>query len=102
MRAYIISDNIDSLVGMKIAGIDGNVVHTREEALKSLEYIKEHKDIGIIIVTEKAMPLISEEIEEIRVGKYSPLVVEIQDRHGTIRGSDYIAKYMKESIGLKI
>ncbi|MGM9974921.1 MAG: V-type ATP synthase subunit F [Clostridiaceae bacterium] len=102
MRAYIISDNTDSLVGMKIAGIDGIVAHTREEALKSLEYIKAHKDIGIIIITEKAVAFISEEIEEIRRAKYSPLVVEIQDRHGTMRGSDYIAKYMKESIGLKI
>ena len=102
MRAYMISDNIDSLVGMKIAGIDGKVVHTREEALKVLGFIKEQKDIGIIIITEKATPLISQEIEEIRRAKYSPLVVEIQDRHGTLRGSDSIAKHMRESIGLKI
>ncbi len=102
MRAFIISDNTDSLVGMKIAGIKGIVVHTKEEALKGLAYIREQQDIEIIIITERAAELIPEEVEKIRLSKGSPLLVEIQDRHGSLRGSDYIAKYMKESIGLKI
>ena len=31
MKMYLISDNIDTLTGMRLAGVDGIVVHEREE-----------------------------------------------------------------------
>ena len=33
---YLISDNIDTLTGMRLAGVDGIVVHEREEDRKSV------------------------------------------------------------------
>ncbi|WP_040212619.1 V-type ATP synthase subunit F [Clostridium polynesiense] len=102
MRAFIISDNTDSLVGMKIAGINGIIAHSREEVINAINHLKEQKDIGIIIITEVVAGYIPEELIEMKLAKNGPLIVEIPDRHGSARGSDYIAKYMKESIGLKI
>jgi V/A-type H+-transporting ATPase subunit F len=37
MRMFLISDNIDTKIGMRLAGIDGIVVHGREEALNALQ-----------------------------------------------------------------
>lgn len=102
MKAFIISDNTDSLVGMKMAGIKGTMAHTKDEVLRVLEDIKNNEEIGIIIITEKAANLVPEELNQMKLSKSGPLIVEIPDRHGSIRGEDYIAKYMKESIGLKI
>ena len=36
MRFYLISDNIDTMVGMRLAGIEGIVVHEEEEVQKAL------------------------------------------------------------------
>ena len=36
MRSFLISDNKDTWVGMKLAGIDGVIVHTREEILEAI------------------------------------------------------------------
>lgn len=103
MKAYIISDNNDSLEGMKMAGIDGVVVRSREDALSRLNYARKQGNIGIIIFTERAADFIREELEAMRAARTADaLIVEIQDRHGSRKGSDRIAKYMKESIGLKI
>ncbi len=102
MKAFIISDNTDSLLGMKMAGIKGLLAHTKDEVIKALEDIKNNEEVGIIIITEKAANLIPEELNQMKLSKSGPLIIEIQDRHGSIRGDDYIAKYMKESIGLKI
>ena len=31
MKMYLISDNLDTLTGMRLAGVDGIVVHERDE-----------------------------------------------------------------------
>ena len=102
MRSYLISDNIDTFVGMKMAGIESIVLHEREEILKKLDELKKDPAIGIIIITEKIALLIPDEVSNIKLSKERPLLVEIPDRHGSSRGSDAIVKYVKEAIGLKI
>ena len=37
MKYYLISDNVDTLVGMRLAGIDGVLVHEEPEVKKALE-----------------------------------------------------------------
>ena len=53
MKMYLISDNIDTLTGMRLAGVEGAVVHKREELKEQLEYALADKSIGIILLTEK-------------------------------------------------
>lgn len=102
MKAYLISENKDTLVGLQIAGIKGTYAPTKEAILKALETVRNDKEVGIIVLTEKAASMIPEKIKEIKLAKSYPLIVEIPDRNGTIKGDDYIMNYVKESIGLKI
>ena len=37
MKMYLISDNVDTLTGMRLAGVDGIVVHEREELRQAIE-----------------------------------------------------------------
>lgn len=53
MKMYLISDNVDTLTGMRLAGVDGVVVHEREELRRALETTLADKEIGIILLTEK-------------------------------------------------
>ncbi|WP_097027549.1 V-type ATP synthase subunit F [Clostridium peptidivorans] len=102
MKAFLISDNVDSFVGLKIAGIKGTVVHEREEVLEVLEDLLKDKEISTIIVTEKIADLIPGELSKIKLSKFLPLVVEIPDRHGSKKGEDHLLNYVKEAIGLKL
>lgn len=102
MRSYLISDNVDTLIGIKLAGIEGRVVHEREDALKAIGEVKKDKDIGIIILTEKIASLIEDELNEFKLSKKPPLFIEIPDRHGSDRGKDWILKYVRNSIGLNV
>ena len=36
MKMFLISDNVDTYTGMRLAGVDGVVVHEREELRKAL------------------------------------------------------------------
>lgn len=37
MKMYLISDNIDTYTGMRLAGVEGVVVHERDELREALE-----------------------------------------------------------------
>ena len=102
MKSYLISDNMDTFVGMKMAGIESIILHEREEIIKKIEELRKDEEIGIIIVTEKIALLIPDEVSKIKLSKERPLLIEIPDRHGSSKGKDSILKYVKESIGLKI
>ena len=53
MKMYLISDNIDTQTGMRLAGVDGVVVHEREELRTALETALADKELGILLLTEK-------------------------------------------------
>lgn len=102
MKMYLISDNVDTLTGMRLAGVDGVVVHEREELRKELETAMDDKSVGIILLTEKFGREFPDLIDEIKLERPFPLLVEIPDRHGTGRKKDFITSYVNEAIGLKL
>lgn len=102
MKTYLLSDNRDTLVGFKFAGIQGEVIRSKEELLDTLTNLRDNKEIGIILITEKLSMQIPERIRQLKLGRKGPLIVEIPDIHGKQRDEDSILRYVKESIGLKI
>ncbi|WP_286905324.1 V-type ATP synthase subunit F [Clostridium sp. UBA1652] len=102
MRSFLISDNRDTLIGMKMAGIDGVIIKERQEVIEKIEELKKTDDIGIIIITEKISLMVNDYVYKLKLSKDKPLIIEIPDRHGSNKGQDSILRYIKESIGLKI
>ena len=51
MRFYVISDNVDTQVGMRLAGIEGVVVHEEDEVRKALSDAMEQEDIAVVLMT---------------------------------------------------
>ena len=102
MKMFLISGNIDTYTGMRLAGVEGVVVHEREELRRSLEEAVENKDYGIILLTEKFGKEFPDIIDDIRLNHRLPLLIEIPDRHGTGRAPDFITSYVNEAIGLKL
>lgn len=102
MKMYLISDNVDTLTGMRLAGVDGIVVHEREELKEALEGAIHDQTIGIVLLTEKFGREFPDLISEMKLKRKMPLLVEIPDRHGTGRKKDFITSYVNEAIGLKL
>ena len=102
MKMYLISDNIDTQTGMRLAGVDGVIVNERDELRNALETVLADKEIGILLLTEKFGREFPEIIDDVRLHHKVPLIVEIPDRHGTGRKPDFITSYVNEAIGLKL
>lgn len=102
MKMYVISDNIDTLTGLRMVGVPGGVVHTENELKSEIAKIIEDKEIGIVLIMEQLAKKFPDVVKEIRLGCPLPLLVEIPDRHGTGRTADFITAYVKEAIGVKL
>ena len=98
---FLISDNVDTYTGMRLAGVDG-VVHERKELREQLEKVLQDKSIGIVLLTEKFGREFPDILDEFRLDRKIPLLIEIPDRHGTGRKKDFITSYITEAIGLKL
>ena len=102
MKMYLISDNVDTYTGMHLAGVEGVVVHERDELREALEKTLTDKTIGIVLLTEKFGQEFPEILDQFRLERQMPLLIEIPDRHGTGRKKDFITSYVTEAIGLKL
>ena len=102
MKMYLISDNIDTLTGMRLAGVEGVVVHEMQEVKEALDKVLADKEIGIVLLTEKFGRDFPDLINRVRLEHNFPLFVEIPDRHGPGRKPDFITAYVNEAIGLKL
>lgn len=102
MKIYLVSDNVDTLVGMRLAGIEGCVVHGQGELKEAIDRALEDKEIGILLLTEKFGRAYPELVNQVKLDHKLPLIIEVPDRHGTGRKPDFITSYVNEAIGLKL
>lgn len=102
MKFYLISDNVDTLMGMRLAGIEGVVIHKDEEVRAELQKAMDMPDVAVILMTETLVSLCPELVYDLKLNRKHPLIVEIPDRHGNGRTKDSITKYVQEAIGVKL
>lgn len=102
MKMFLISDNVDTYTGMRLAGVEGVVVHEEEELKSELERVVNDGETGIVLLTEKFGRDYPEVVNRVKLERRTPLFVEIPDRHGTGRSKNFITDYVSQAIGLKL
>lgn len=99
MRSFLLSDNRDTYLGLKLARIDG-VYLQKEDDILSVYKKALSEGYEIIFITEKVYQAIKEEVIKTKTNKKIPLITVIPDRHGYSDEEGKITNYIKESIGL--
>lgn len=102
MKFFLISDDIDTQMGMRLAGIEGVVVHERQEVLEVLEKVLHREDVAVILMTTRLVETCPEVISELKLKLKKPLIEEIPDRHGSAKIGETIDRYVSEAIGVKL
>ena len=102
MKFFLISDNIDTQMGMRLAGIEGVVVHERQEVLEVLEKVLHREDVAVILMTTRLVETCPEVISELKLKLKKSLIEEIPDRHGSAKIGETIDRYVSEAIGVKL
>ena len=99
---FLISDNTDTMMGLRLSGVEGVVVHDRLHATKALEEAISNPDVEIILMTTIVISYFPEVVYDMKLNMKRPLLVEIPDRHGSLKLGETIDKYISDAIGIKI
>lgn len=102
MKFFLLTDNIDTLKGMRLVGIEGVVIHEKYEVLRELDNVINNKEVGILLITTKLVNLCPDVISELKLKLSKPLIVEIPDRHGKTDIGKAIDSYVSDAIGVKL
>ncbi|HBL83683.1 MAG: hypothetical protein A2Y17_08915 [Clostridiales bacterium GWF2_38_85] len=102
MKIFLISDNNDTLLGMRFAGIEGVIVHDKNTAIEKIIEITADKDCGVILITSKLKNQCNDFLSDFMEKNPIPLFQEIPDRHGEQREGSSILEFIEHSIGLKL
>ena len=102
MKYFLISDNVDTLAGMRLVGVRGVVVHEEDEVRAALDKACADPDIGLVLITDKLVAKCSAVVFDYKLTRKRPLIVEMPDRHSDSNPGDSIKRYISEVVGVKI
>jgi len=100
MKMFLLSDNRDTLTGMRLAGVEGKVIKERHEFLKSWREVIQDNEVGVLLITERLAVEFEEFISAVKAREQWPIITSIPDRFGGIKVGDFISKYIREAIGI--
>jgi len=101
MQFYVIGDE-STVTGFGLAGVEGEVVETTDDAREAVKKAFLSPNVGIIIVTEKIAAELRTEMEEYVFGRSFPLVIEIPDRTGPMEGRVSIRQLVRSAVGINV
>ena len=101
MKSTGYSFNIPWPTRRTVSCIDGKFCKDVEELRTNFKKYKDDDSIGIIILTERDFNEIKEEVIAKKLSGTLPLVVTIPGPKG-IEDKDFILRYIKESVGIKL
>lgn len=101
MKFFCISDNVDTKIGMRLAGIEGEIVHSESDLINALKKACNDENIGIVLISQKLTTDFPNQINNIKQSRKIPLIVKIPDRHGNAKISETIEEYIQKSVGIK-
>ena len=102
MKYFLISDNVDTLAGMRLVGVRGVVVHEPAEMNQALEKACADPEIGLVLITDKLVAKCADVVFAYKLNRKRPLIVEMPDRHSDTNPGDSIRHYISEAVGVKI
>ncbi len=101
MKFYLLSSDADTLVGLRLAGIQGKLLQKNEDALLQIEKISEDKDVGMILITPAVAKALGSSLTELKK-KNLPLITEIPDSNPQNNSADNVTDYIRNAVGIKI
>ena len=101
MKFYVIGDE-DTVLGFRLAGIEGKVVSSAEAVLEALEKVFKIEDMGVIIIPERLAVKVRKQIDQYIYKTTFPLIIEVPDRLGPMEGRGSVRDLIRKAVGVNL
>jgi V/A-type H+-transporting ATPase subunit F len=101
LKFHVIGD-ADTVLGFRLAGVEGDVVQTADETRQSLERAFARKDLGVLIMPERTAQSVRQQVDQ-HVNKSTfPLIIEIPDIQGPMEGRKTVKEMIRAAVGVSL
>lgn len=101
MKFFLITDDADTCVGMRLAGVESQLVHDADRAREALEQAAKEENIAVLLYTAKIKEYCAERITQLSAGN-RPILVEIPDSSNVGKTGGALGDYIRATIGVSI
>ena len=101
MKFFCVADE-DTVRGFRLAGVDGQAVTTAGEADRAIRRAAPRPDLGILILTAAVAADVRELVDDVRMNRDRPLIVEIPGPQGPMPGRKTLRQLVQEAVGIRI
>jgi len=101
LKFYVIGDE-ETVLGFRLAGIEGEVVRTPEDTKESLERAFQEEGRGIIVIPERVAASVRQQVDQYVYKTSFPLIIEIPDRLGPIEGRGSVRDLIRAAVGVHL
>lgn len=102
MRYWLVADSSQALDGMRLAGVDGELVKDAAAAEAAVRRACRDESVAVLLVTRSVEEMISDTINRLKLADQRPLVGVIPGPDGRGLGPDAITGLVRQAIGVKI
>jgi V/A-type H+-transporting ATPase subunit F len=101
VKFYCIADET-TVRGFRLAGVDGQVVTTAPQSATAIATLAAQPDCAILILTETVAAGIRPLVDQFRLERSRPLIVEIPGPEGPVAGRKSLRQFVQEAVGMKV
>jgi len=101
MKFFCVADE-DTVRGFRLAGVDGQAVATADEADQAIRRAAGRADLGILILTDAVAADVRELVDDVRMNRDRPLIVEVPGPQGPMPGRKTLRQLVQEAVGIRL
>lgn len=101
MKFFCVADE-DTVRGFRLAGVEGEAVAAAAEAERAIRHAVRQPDLGILILTDAVAADVRELVDDIRMNRDRPLIVEVPGPEGPMPGRKTLRQLVQEAVGIRI
>jgi V/A-type H+-transporting ATPase subunit F len=101
VKFFCVADE-DTVRGFRLAGVEGEAVATAAEADQAIRRAAGRPDLGILILTDAVAADVRELVDDVRMNRDRPLIVEVPGPQGPMPGRKTLRQLVQEAVGIRI
>ena len=102
MPAFRIIGDRDTILGYRLAGVEGEAVETEEQAREAFARAVQEQEEGILLLTEQVEALIPDLVTAHKLQAAPPFIAVIQAVSGPLKGRKPLLETIYEAVGIRL
>ena len=102
MTPFRFIGDADTALGFRLAGVPGDIVTTREDALEAFSQALSDRNLVVLVMTEQVAQLISEQVTAHKLTASKPYVATVEDVWGYRGKTQSLEQLIYEAVGVRV